>query len=71
MNTNQAPLCQLPDGYTIFFSTLIPFFHSLEPLTEEELMAIHRWIDDSERDQIFDRFVRLLIRRAGAGLDWR
>jgi hypothetical protein len=71
MNTNQAPLCQLPDGYSIFFSTLIPFFHSLEPLTEEELLAIHRWTDDSERDQIFDRFVRLLIRRAGAALDWR
>jgi hypothetical protein len=62
MMKDEQPLCAVADGSPVFFSTLENFFRSLEPLSPEEQQAIRGLTDKQERQRLFDRFVRRLVR---------
>jgi hypothetical protein len=62
MMKDEEPLCSFADGSKVFFSTLDNFFQSLEPLSIEEKIAIRGLTDRKERERLFDRFVRRLVR---------
>lgn len=70
MVTNRSPLCVLANGQSVYYSTLSGFFRALEPMTADEAEEASKITDDTIRECLFDRSVRLLLRLPGFATDW-
>ena len=67
MMSNGLPLCEMEDGRQIWWSNFQPFFDSLAPLNEDETRIANELLNPQERERLFDRFVRGMLRTSQNG----
>lgn len=65
MMWDRLPLCETENGKKIRWSNLQPFFDALAPLTNEEFRVANTLLDPQERERLFDKFVRGMLRSQG------
>lgn len=65
MMWDRLPLCETENGKKIWWSNLQPFFDALAPLTNEEFRVANTLLDPQERERLFDKFVRGMLRSQG------
>lgn len=65
MMCDGLPLCETEDGKKIWWSNFQPFFDALTPLTDEEARIANALLDLQERERLFDKFVRGMLRSPG------
>ena len=65
MMWDRLPLCETENGKQIWWSNFRPFFDALAPLTDEEIRVANTLLDPQERERLFDKFVRGMLRSQG------
>jgi hypothetical protein len=65
MMCDRSPLCETTDGRKIWWSNFKPFFDALAPLTDEETRIANTLLNPQERERLFDKFVRSMLRSPG------
>lgn len=62
MMEDRIPLCETADGRNISFASFNDFFAALAPLSPEESEVANKIIDHKNRIDLFDRFVRGMLK---------
>lgn len=70
MMLDQRPLCHKDNGQKIFFSSFQKFFGQMGPLTDEESGVAAKIVKQEARTELFDQFVRRMLRFQEIGIEY-